>query len=334
MTIGDLHLDKLTKYWPEANAMQLGHVRSVINTNLLRGITNVLFLGDIAEGIRDTTGNKVRLSEDAQVQLLHFFAEFDGKVQIDVLLGNHDLAERGSHSLQIFIAAQKAGFFKTVRFYEEPTIIKRDGVKISALPFPHKVPHEEANFGIAHYEVYGALGDSGHKVGGEEFVFDTPIVQGHLHTPQKVRNHRYPGTLYQLSFGERLPKGYGVVRATKEKFAYKWVQAKPPFELRNVRIEKVSDFDALTPDPKVLQKLFVPDDIKIPQTLLQKYPNIVNALQYSNEKELASLEAAELLLETTPTEINQEEFLVPLLSNFGATKKQINRALTILKDFV
>ena len=330
--IGDLHLDKLTKYWPDANRMQLACVRKVIKQNLFEGRKYFILLGDIGEGIRDSTGNKVRLSEDAQVALLELFSELDGKAFVDVLLGNHDLAEQGSHSLQIFIAAQKAGFFKTIRFHEKPTVVKRGGTIVSILPFPHKVPPEHAQFAVGHYEVHGAVGDTGYKVSGDSHDFATPVIQGHLHTPQKVRNHHYPGTLYQLSFGEKLPKGFGLVRSTVEKFAYRWVQHEPPFELRNVRIEKPKDFNTLTANPRILQKIFVQDDVAIPKDLLGKYPNIVNAVQYGNEKELIALENAEIELESENAGFNHEEFLKPVLTTFGATKKQIARALSILKD--
>ncbi len=328
-TIGDLHLDALVKYWGNANALQLQCVDQVIDSVYRNGIKHILFLGDIAQGIRDTTGNKVRLSEDAQVQLLRLIDKWDGKVTLDFILGNHDLAEIGSHSLQLFMTMQELGMFKTTRFHEKPSNIVRSGVRISLMPFPHKTP-SDASFALGHYEVKGALGDTGYKCGGELHEYKIPVVQGHLHTRQRVRNHYYPGTLYQMSFGEKLPKGYGVVRATKETFAYRWVEKLPPFELRNVYIEKPKDFERLTPDATILQKLFVSDTVRLPSNLLSQYPNIVNALVYGDEKELQAIQDAELALETESSELNHEEFLPAVLSSIGASVPQINRAVKLM----
>ncbi len=328
--IGDLHCDALTKYWPEANAMQIGAVARVIRTQMKYGRNHFFLLGDLSEGIRDSTGNAIRLSEDAQVQLLRLFREFDGVAHLYVYLGNHDYAEVGSHSLQVFFEMQAGKMFKTIRFFDKPTTLRIDDVDVCVLPHPHKEPDPDAHFALAHYEVNGAVGDTGRKLKGDDYAFKIPIVQGHLHTAQKVRNHYYPGTLYQKSFGERLPKGYGVARVSRSRFQYKWVQFQPPFELRNVQIEKTSDFKTLVAAHNVRQKLFVADGVRIPNDLATKYPNIVNTLQYASEEELQSLQQAEFELEASTLEFDHTDYLPKYLKQHGASKQQIARAKEIL----
>ena len=329
--IGDLHLDKLLKYWPEANTLQLGAVRRVLDSCLSAGITTAFFLGDIAEGIRDSTKNAIRLSEDAQCQFLHLLMDYDGRMHLHIYLGNHDQAEKNLHSLQVFFEMQARGMFKTVRFYDKPTKIRADGVPIHVMPWPHTQPDPRAAFALAHYEVRGAVGDSGRTLHGDMFEFDVPVVQGHLHTKQRVRNHIYPGTLYQTSFGERLPKGYGIGRVVNGKFKYRWEEIDPPFKLINLTVETKADLKKLTDHKYTLYKLFVDESVRIPEALLVKYPNIVNALQFSDAKELESLQQAELDIETADQAFDHRDFLTPYLQSQNATKWQIKRAKELLK---
>lgn len=333
VAIGDLHLDKLIKYWPDANTRQLGAVRKTVAAARQQGASQVFFLGDIAEGIRDNTGNAMRLSEPAQCELLTLLLELDQQIDTHVILGNHDWASTGSHSLQMFFTMQKHGVFKRVRLYETLERVKIDGVRCAMMPFPHTTPPKGSQVAFAHYEVGGAVGDNGRSTHvADEFRFDCPVIQGHLHTHQRVRNHYYPGTLYQTSFGENDDKGYALFQPGA-KFGYKWIERGPPFKMVNLRINSREDFAQLTLDTQVLYKLFIHEDVKVPSNLLTRFPNIVNRLAFASEQEAASLEQDEFATENQRVDLDSRNVLPDYLLKVGASRKQVERALQIVDDF-
>lgn len=332
--IGDLHLDALLKYWTEANLLQIGTLRKVISACLQEGIQNIILLGDIAHGIRDSTNNTIRMSEGAQCAFLDLLCEFDGKCRIDIILGNHDIASTGLHSLQLFMLMQKLGFFKSIHFYEKATITRIEGVPVHFLPYPHTMPNPRATFAAAHYEVNGACSDSGHTLKANDHAYDTMVMQGHLHTRQSIRNHVYPGTMYQLNFGESLPKGYGVVRVIGRKCKYRWVEIDPPYKLVNLVVNSSADLKKLTASTYTLLKLFVSENVTIPQELLVCYPNIVNSLMFSDKNELESLQKAEFDAGAGIAAFDHATFLEPFMQAQKAPAWQMKRALQLLREAV
>lgn len=331
LAIGDLHMDKLTKYWEDANAMQVNHVKTVVSSGIRSGASHLVFLGDLADGVRDSTGNAMRLSENAQSLLLELFHWLDARIETDVILGNHDWSSEGNHSLGIFITMSKLGIFKRVRFHATPANRKIGTTKVAFLPFPHTTPAKGADLGFAHYAVHGSKGDTGRELYDTDSLhkFTTIMVQGHLHTPQKVRNHRYPGTLYQTSFGETDTKGYGLITCEGSKVTYEFVPVASPFRLINLRIYKREDFDQLTTDTKVLYKLFIHEDVKVPTNLLLNYPNIVNRLDFKTEEEADNLEQGALAADGEIEELDPNKMLPAYLKSTGADAALVDRALEL-----
>jgi DNA repair exonuclease SbcCD nuclease subunit len=332
VTIGDLHLDALTRYWDEANRLQIGAVTKVIDSEMANGRRHFILLGDLSQGIRDSTGNKIRLSEEAQCLLIELFFKYDGKIKIHVILGNHDFAEQGSHSLQIFFQLQLLKKFKTIHFYDKLTKVVIDGTPVCMVPYPSVRPLKGCDLSFGHYEVNGAIGDSGRKLHSELEPAKTPAIIGHLHTRQKVGNHWYPGTLYQLNFGESLPKGYGIAQVRNGSVRFKWESVDPPFKLINFAIEKLSDLKKISSDKYTLYKLYVPDTIDLPSDFLAKHQNIVNSLQFSNKEELESLQQEELEIEIADETYDHTSYLPNFLDAEGATPWQKKRGLEIIKE--
>lgn len=334
VAIGDLHLDALTKYWPNANRMQLDSVRGVVDHARRKGATEVVFLGDVAEGIRDNTGNAMRLSEPAQCELLALLLELDGVINTHVILGNHDWASEGSHSLQMFMELQRHEVFKRTRFYAAEERVKIGGVRCALLPYPCKEPPSNTQLAFAHYEVSGAAGDNGRVVHSEhEHRYGCPFIQGHLHTHQRVRRHHYPGTLYQKSFGENEDKGFAMFSHSGSTFDYAWQEHGVPFTLRNLRINTREDFKQLTKDPLIMYKLFIHQDVRVPDNLLTSYPNVVNRLAYATEEEAAVLEHEEFLTENQRIDLDSRVVLPDYLKSKGATRTQIERGMQIFDDY-
>lgn len=333
VAVGDLHLDKLTKYWADANTRQLRSVRLAVDAARRKGATEVFFLGDIAEGIRDNTGNAMRLSEPAQCEFLALLLELDQVINSHVILGNHDWASDGSHSLQMFLTMQEHGVFKRTRFYADLERVRVGTTRCAMMPFPHTVPPARTQLAFGHYEVSGAVGDNGRSVhASEKHRFDCPVIQGHLHTHQRVRNHWYPGTLYQTSFGENEDKGYAVFQPGS-KLGYEWIAHKPPFILRNLRVNTPADFKQLVKDESVLFKLFVHESVRVPDDLLMRYPNIVNRLAFASDSEAETLERDEFQTENQRIDLDTRAALPVFLSGRGATRQQVERALQIVDDF-
>lgn len=338
--IGDLHLDKMTKYWPDANKRQVNAVLSTAATALDRGATRLFLLGDIADGIKDSTGNAMRLSEAGQVQFLRLLMTIDSDPRfsqmesLDIILGNHDWAHEGSHSLQVFIEMCNQNVFKKVRIHETLTKVKYQGKRLAMLPFPNTEPPKGTDLAFAHYEVKGAIGDNGRATHADNpHNYGVPVIQGHLHTKQVVRKqHYYPGTLYQTSFGESEDK-YFATFSLGNKLAVQFHPVKAPFILRNLRVNELCDLKGLVKDPRILFKLFVQEEVKLPENLLLDYPNIVNRLDFSSDKEAEALEAEEFRLENSTIDIDERKLLPAFLEKKGATSTQVDRAMAIFDGF-
>lgn len=87
VAIPDIHYDKLTKYWPDANVRQTNCIRQVLDKAIDNGVKTAFYLGDIAEGVRDSTGNSMRLSEGAQVEFLKLLVDYDSRIKSHIILG-------------------------------------------------------------------------------------------------------------------------------------------------------------------------------------------------------------------------------------------------------
>lgn len=331
IAIGDLHTDKanLAKYFENPLALQLKAVDKVLHFAVSHGIRHVLFLGDVCE--------YVHLSEEARVSFLRLLKKYDGKLDIYVILGNHDYAETGIHSLQTFIEMCRQGMFQTVRIFDTPQIVDLEGVPFHFLPYPHKKPLDK-NPGVcvAHYEVKGAKRDNGRMIkdGTLPEYKRHMFIQGHLHTPQVVGRHVYAGTLYQLSFGESLPKGFLRFRCRLQdgrlEFKHKHVKVDPVFKLVNLVVEDKQDLKKVTSDPNVRYKLFIKEDVIVPNDFLLKHTNIVNRLSFSTQEELEALENEEFALESQSVELSHEKLLPGFLKKKGFAKPDIRRALNLL----
>jgi DNA repair exonuclease SbcCD nuclease subunit len=335
IAIGDLHTDKanLAKYFDDPLALQMKAVDKRLQYALGRGIRYVLFLGDICE--------YVQMSEAARVAFLRLLKKYDGRLEIYIILGNHDYAESGVHSLLSFIEMCRHGMFETVHVFDTPQIVELGKVPFHFLPYPHTKPLDKSpGVCVAHYEVRGAKRDNGRiiKEGDTPEFKRHMFIQGHLHTPQVVGRHVYAGTLYQMSFGETLDKGFLRFRCRivdgQLEFKHKHVSIEPEFKLVNLVVEDKQDLKKITSDPTTRYKLFVQEDVSIPNDFLLKHTNIVNRLSFSSQEELQALENEEFALETQSIELSHERLLPNFLKKkLGLGKPQINRALELLDRF-
>lgn len=330
VTVGDIHLDKLTSILGEdAIPLQIAEVRKVFTYAVKNKVPNVLVLGDVA--------HKPRLSYEALIALESLLDEFDGKVKIYIILGNHDVEMQGIHSMQPIHERVKAGKYKSVYFFDRPKQRIIDTVPVNFLPFPATEPLDDKKaINVAHLERPGAMRDNGSLInkGGIEQTNDQFFVVGHLHTPHEVGNSWFSGTLFQTNFGESLPKSFMHLKANYNKkkntlkYRVKRVPNDPAFKFFNLVVKELSDLKIIERNPLYLYKLFIHSDIELPKNLLRKYPNIINHVGYDTKGELKAL------MESSQEDIKYDikEGLPELLKGKGYSKKKIKRALTLLDE--
>lgn len=334
--IGDLHLGKsnLRAMFEDPDSMILGAVETIFNRALQAGVRFVVLLGDIADTQVLPDGTR-----SAFIRLLH---KFDGRLDIRILLGNHDVAETAVHSLHSLETLCKLGMFKTVRVFTDHQVEEYDGVMLEYLAWPAEIPKHKNSVCFGHFEVAGCTRDNGRvSKEGHDQTFESTnfFVQGHLHTPHSVRNHWYTGTFAQMSFGERLPKGYGEFKARvvgkRLEFKKRHVQWQPPWSLYNVVLNSKADVKSYAKlksefGPNARVKLYVAEGLKLSEDFLMRNTEIVNRLDFGSEKELAEIQAEELDLETQSVYTDHTELLPAQLKALGASRAQIKRGLQII----
>lgn len=329
-----MHLDKLLKLFGERSyQLQIAEYDKACDWAVRHGVPFVFIKGDIC----DTS----RLTYEAQLVLLDFFHRWDGKLSFHIILGNHDFDEVGVHSLEAFERMySKYGWFKSIHIYAEPAQKVLDGVVVNFLPYPYKerLKGKKPSVNVAHFEVNGSIRDNGGRINNDVELEDNgdTWLMGHLHTPNIMKNVFYSGTLYQLNFGESLPKGFNHCQ-----FKYKngklirkitFIENDPMFKLINLVVESKLDFKKLTKNPLHLYKLFIKNNVHLPDSLLEEYPNIVMTNGYKSKEEL------DVIMNESIVEFNQElesfkitDGLMEFLST-RLDKKQMKRALKIASE--
>lgn len=326
--IGDLHFDKLDSLIPNASELIVKSVERVFRYALNNGVKNVLFYGDI--------GERPRLSYDAQVNLYKLLLKKKYRdLSLHFILGNHDFAENGTHTLQV-IQSIANEIDREVYIYTKPELKSLDGVPFNFLPYPFTETTKKA-INVGHFEVKGSIRDNGKKIEeGPSSKHNT--LMGHLHTCHRVNNTYYSGTLYQTNFGEHLPKSFHHFKAhSASELHVDNIAFEPPWKLLNLTVSSERDLEDLDSSPNVLYKLFLKDgaDVDI-DYVLTKYPNIVKHNVFKSKKELEEMvqQAWELDAETVTDVVNvdYEAVVYNMLKEEGHSDKEVKRAMFILKN--
>jgi len=330
--IGDVHGDKLKNLFPSNHLdLQFAEIEKAIEYGRRHGETDVVFLGDLSESIR--------LSQEAECRFIKLFCSLDSKINVHVILGNHDFAENGNHALLPFFEMQRAKLFKRTRFYEKPEVVEIDGILHNFSPYPYKEAVKHAiNYG--HFEVSGSIRDNGTKIKKAHDIGDKDTwILGHLHTPHDVGKAHYTGTLYQLNFGETLPKYFSIVnghiRKSRLKVDIERIRVKPAFKLINLEIYKEKDLKKIEPNALYKYRLLINAGFDTDIDIMEKYSNVVKIEGFQSKKELQAL-IEESFLEITEQSLElpsmKEELENFLKTQKKATDRQLKRALEIHKE--
>lgn len=328
--IGDLHLGKLDSLIPDAPRLIAKSIRKVFKYALDNGVKNVLFYGDVAE--------RPRLSYADQKAFYGTLLDPRyTELEIHVILGNHDFAEDGTHSLEVLEVVASL-MDRNVHVYTQPERVVIDGVAFQFLPYPHTETTKNA-INVGHFEVAGSLRDNGRRI-DEGLATKHVTLMGHLHTKHRVRNTHYSGTLYQTNFGETENKFFHHVKATShrpEDVEVTCVPFESPWVLRNVTVNSEKDLKGLQSDDRTLYKLFIKDGAEIDiERVLKKYPNVVKHNVYKSKQDLEVLvqQEWELDTETVLDHVNVDDLdmVAKFMKTKGLDKSQRARGLSILKN--
>jgi len=313
------------------------------------GISTLIFLGDIFDNPFPTQAQ--------QRAFINWLAQHN-EFAIHIIPGNHDYSSAGVISLEMAEFTVRLSKLDHVMFHLKPTMLRIDGVPFRFFPWPHhsakkfKLEPEVAAVNIAHIALAGALTDSGRKIDtehGQTVKADKDFwVIGDLHRYQRARERViYPGTLYQMDFGEALPKGFCTFEATynskknRIKVVSKYHPVQPPYELINLRIASPAELQQVEPftgkPPSKLYKLFVRADVALPPNYREQHPNVVIAAGWKNKAEAKQMEEANLLLPPA-RQMELKEIVFDGLSDFlkkrGLVKAQRAKARHIVQGYI
>jgi DNA repair exonuclease SbcCD nuclease subunit len=346
--IPDLHLNAFSNLFPElddSNVLVYEACQQPIKYARYHGIKNLIVLGDVFD------------DPDPDQNAICAWQTFFNSLQdfnTYLIPGNHDYSNNGQISLRVNDFINSNYKVSNSRLFMKPTEIKIDGVPFCFFPWPHykksKFGFEGPSVNIAHIEIAGMLRDNGNLI-KEGIKLNTKQdywVIGHLHQYQKSKNNRvvYPGTLFQKTFGEKLPKGFlhskfwyknGVL-----KVKHKWVAMQPPFELINLRIEKPEDLKLILPQvntrPILRYKLFIKKNtVALPPNFLHANPHVIKHRDWLTEADLEASQSDNFALDSIPPmEVHDVIFrdLSHLLKTYGLNKEQRIKAKHIVQGYV
>ncbi|QXV74229.1 DNA repair exonuclease subunit 1 protein [Rhizobium phage RHEph12] len=196
--IGDIHLEKLDHRINNFTPMVLTALRATIKAALLRGTSAFVLVGDIFDSAHPSQTNIARF--------LDVLTDFD--VPFYIPLGNHDFADKLTHSLVLTKWARKLN--GNLRVVTKPKLIRVDGATYQIQPHPYvQDMSPKADFAFAHFAVNGARGENGFTVRTNHQPKGN-FVLGDFHEAQegKIKKciYEYVGSLTQLSWEESTKK--------------------------------------------------------------------------------------------------------------------------------
>ena len=262
--IGDLHLGKLKRFIPDHLQLQIEFIKKILKRISDEGIKEVVFLGDVFD----------RPEPDMEIQIAFLDIILQTNLTLHWVCGNHDKNSEKKVAIDFF-----EGFAKKLPNLNVWTKPSKYG-SLGFLPYPHKEPVSRINF--AHTDRPGAVWDNGMKSRAQGKWDEKKIfILGHIHKPQTLGKSFYTGSPFQLSFGESLPKYYGIVEYEKNHFEYIPVRIDPPYSLFRKEIKSKKSLDRLLEKSRKEKsegivscyQLHVKNDFRLPENLLLNNSN-------------------------------------------------------------
>lgn len=334
---GDLHLESLNNLFGEkGNDYIFQSFANAVQYAYENGIKLVVQLGDIFDTPypdQETTARLMRFC------LMHPMLKFV------FIKGNHDVTNAEEHGLRIMKFIEEVKAVPNLYLFVEPEYRKIMGIPFYFMPWPHKKrkPTDHPTLNIAHIKLSGTMADNGRIMEhGEEIEAGEDFwIIGDLHRYQKIgKRIVYPGTAFQKTFGEPLPKGF--VHATikygkKLNVACKYIAVDPPFKLINVAVEKPEDLDQVVDAPNLRYKVFIKNDVAVPSNFMELHPSVVSISGFKNRVELDSIMNEGLSVDQIAT-MDADKLAIKNLNQFlqkkGFDDTKIKRARKLVRGMM
>lgn len=261
IVIGDLHLNRLDKIFPNGTSLQLQHVEKIFEYGISKGVKTYIFTGDIS--------HYSRLSEEGSHGLYQLVVKYERLgCTAHFIPGNHDHKKLGKNSLRFFQLLSKHSSIRS-KFYEEVTTTTLGGCKVVFLPYPYTSTEECDAIVVGHFALKGALLDNNYRVPGSHKKDSNYYILGHLHNYQVGINYLYVGTPYQTKWAESLDRGFVWIKADGVNVRHKRITLKPTFELRTAVYG-----DEIVNSDTVRYKLSMSNRDDVPANFLTDNPSV------------------------------------------------------------
>lgn len=224
--------------------LQLSSIRRMCALARKEGVKNIFIPGDIFDNPSP--------SQQLIIQLINVFSMHED-LDFYIIPGNHDITARGRNGLMVCEFLSEMALLKNVFVFTEPKMVTIDDFPVYFMPYGYDAYPDGAYLGFGHHSVAGAKNDNGFPISDTLGITlsnkRAQWIMGHIHLAQIFKWGAYPGTGYQINFGEDPEKFIMKFKATLEdghvKLKTKLIKRKPPFELRTVVMQNEDDFAKL-----------------------------------------------------------------------------------------
>jgi len=268
--------------------------------------------GDILIHLGDLFDNRTSIPILVLNKVERILKEISDILPIHILVGNHDLWNKGSNevnSVRIF------GYINSnITVYEKTTTLEFLGKKIVLMPWVEKrldmikeISENGGDYLFCHSDLNGCkmhLNSVAHrnpdKIDVESFGGYTDVFSGHIHITQKNSNFRFIGSLYQMDRNDMSDqKGITVLDLSNGDIHFEPNTFSPVFKKVSVRTEEdIESLDDLK-DSKDYIDLLISNSLLIGNRKLRR--KLENLLETGN---FSSVEYLDDIIKENP-EINE-----------------------------
>lgn len=276
--IGDVHLEGLNSILPRDQlTYQLKAIRRVLSICRKLGIRYLIQAGDLFHSSSPDPITVIGLAE--------LMLEFHD-IRWIIICGNHDRPLLHKHSMRTLDWLGRNRMLP-VQVVLKPMVRKINGVPFFLCPHPFiEDQPNEAAISIGHFPWSGAKRDNG-SVENSGSSPKGRWLLGDFHTAQEGKRWSYIGSLTQMSWQERLPKGFDIISLSDEgDIDIRKRIVRTPYELRNLAINYSKDFKKIENEDNIYYSLLLNNDITLPSDWQGKYPNILAHKKPSSTKEI------------------------------------------------
>jgi hypothetical protein len=332
LSVGDLHLTDhtgsggLAKYIENPDQFVMGEVQKVLDYGKDKDVKRVVFKGDICNG--------PRMSYEGSLAFIDII-DSNPDFEFYLMLGNHDMygeTPATGHSLQLLRRLYARS--SNVRIFTTAKTIKIDDVRVRFCPYPD-MSFDRRALNFFHKEVYGSKSDSG-RLNKEDSLSKSKAVAlgGHLHTPHRVRNSFFVGTLYQTNFGEQLPKYFAHVEFdSPDEYEIKMVKVRPKYVLHTIVLQTRDDLANIPTKKTDLVKLVVQDGSDVSAEDYAHLSNIAILKNFKSKDDLAAV-LTEDIREGTELVIRTDDFFKTWVEGLDVEEQMRKRVRSIRRRII